>query len=102
MYRIWILIRHLLAWPLLGELQAISNEQKEISMKLSEMIAQLGNVDAALEKAKTEIVAKIGELQDALADVDIPLEAEALLSELANKAQALDDIVPDVPDVPVV
>ena len=65
-------------------------------IKLAELATALGAVNDKLEKAKTEILAKIAELQDALANVEVPADAQAALDTLVAKAQALDDIVPEV------
>jgi hypothetical protein len=70
-----------------------------IMAKLSELAVALAAVDAKLGKAQAEIAAQIAALQAALVDVEIPAEAQALLSAIAAKAQALDDIVPDAPVV---
>ena len=54
---------------------------------------------AQLDKAKTEIVGKVADLQ---AQIDNGVPAEQLdLSALVAAAQALDDIVPDAPVDPV-
>jgi precorrin-6B methylase 1 len=64
-------------------------------MKLSEISANLAAVDAQLKKAQAEILNRISELQAALADVEVPVEATEALDRLAASAKALDDIVPD-------
>lgn len=66
-----------------------------IEMKLSELAVQLTNIDAKLTEASAEIVAKIDALQAALADVEVPADASALIDEITLKATALADIVPD-------
>lgn len=66
-----------------------------IDMKLSELATQLTAIDAKLTEASAEIVAKIDALQEALVDVEIPAEAVGLIDEIATKATALADIVPD-------
>mgnify|MGYP001766201502 CR=1 FL=1 len=68
-----------------------------ILMKLSELAMQLSALAAQLDKAAGEIVAKIDDLETALADTEIPEEAATAIEELKAKAQALDDIVPDAP-----
>lgn len=65
-------------------------------MKVSELADAVTNIGAQLEKAKAEILAEIKNLQDALADADVPAAAEAAIAALKDKAQALDDINPDV------
>ena len=69
--------------------------EKEVMIKLAELATALGAVNDQLEKAKTEILAKIAELQDALANIEVPADAQAALDTLVAKAQALDDIVVD-------
>jgi hypothetical protein len=59
--------------------------------------AQVDAVVAQLAKAKTEIVGKIADLQLALDDAGVADVVD--VSELVAAAQALDDIVPDVPEV---
>lgn len=65
--------------------------------KISELAETLTALSLQLEQAKTEIVSKIEELEKSLEDQQLPPEADLLLAELKLKAQALDDIVPDVP-----
>jgi len=67
--------------------------------KLSDLTKALADIDAKLEKARTEITGKIAELQTALENTDIPAEAQAALDALSTSAQALDDIVPDASPV---
>jgi len=59
----------------------------------------LDQVVAQITKAKGEIVAKIQELTDAVANNQDNLspESQAKLTELQALAQQLDDIVPDAP-----
>jgi len=64
---------------------------------VNEVAATLVSVSNELAKARGEILGKIDELTAALANVSLPPEAEAALTELAAQAQALDDIVPDAP-----
>jgi len=80
----------------------LSREHEEILMKLSDVDEFVGLVGAQLAKAKTEILAKqdsllarIDDLEAALANQDLPPEAEAALEAVKAEAQALDDIVPD-------
>lgn len=68
---------------------------EDIEMKLSELATQLTAIDAKLTEASAEIVAKIDELQAALADVDLPAEASALIDDITAKATDLANIVPD-------
>jgi hypothetical protein len=64
-------------------------------MKLSELSGLLNDVLAQLAKAKAEILDKIESLETALADVELPQDAQDALAALVAKAQALDDVVPD-------
>ena len=79
------------------EIKELGKEVKNMSTKLSELAAAIVAVNNGLDKAKTEILAKIAELEDSLQDVEIPAEAQAAIDDLRVKAQALDDIVPDAP-----
>jgi len=54
---------------------------------------------ARLHHAREEIVARLTEVQQQLDDAAIPAEVVDL-SALTDAAQALDDIVPDAPEVP--
>lgn len=65
--------------------------------KVNELAGKLDAVTAQLEKAKTEIVAKVDALVAALDNVELPAEASAKLAELQAKAQELDDLNPDAP-----
>lgn len=59
-------------------------------------------INAVVEKlrhARQEIVARLAEVQAQLDDAAIPAEVVDL-SALTDAAQALDDIVPDAPEVP--
>jgi hypothetical protein len=71
---------------------------EELMMRLNELTIALNALSAQLTKATGEILAKIEALEAALADAEIPDAAIALLDELKDKAQALDDIVPDAPE----
>ncbi len=80
----------------------LSREHEEILMKLSEVGEFVGLVGTQLAKAKTEIMAKqdsllarIDELEAALANQDLSPEVTMALDALKAEAQALDDIVPD-------
>jgi hypothetical protein len=68
---------------------------EDLSMKLSELSGLLNDVLAQLAKAKAEILDKIESLETALADVELPQDAQDALAALVAKAQALDDVVPD-------
>jgi hypothetical protein len=72
----------------------ILSQLERIDMKLSELATNLSGIDAKLTEASTEIIAKIAELKTALSDVDVPAEAQALITEIGTKATGLADIVP--------
>ena len=64
----------------------------------------LNAVKDQLVKAQSEIVAKISDLESALADAGtVPAAVTEAVDALKGVAQALDDVVPDVvPEPPVV
>jgi hypothetical protein len=66
-----------------------------IMAKLSTLAASVAALTAQVQKSKDEIVAKIAALENALADVDLPADAETALEELKGAVQAVDDINPD-------
>jgi uncharacterized membrane protein YfbV (UPF0208 family) len=66
-----------------------------IMSNLSQLATALITIQNQLAKAQEEILEKIDTLQDALANVELPAEAEQALTDLINRAQALDDVVPD-------
>lgn len=70
-------------------------EQRQIMAKLNELVGLVNEVNAKLDKAKDEVVARIAALEAALSDVDLPADAVEALDALKAKAQTLDDIVPD-------
>lgn len=65
-------------------------------MKLNELAVTLTAVLDQLTKAKAEILGKISDLEAALVNVELPEDAQVALAALVVKAQALDDVVPDV------
>ena len=67
--------------------------------KVSEVEGLVVGVTEQLAKASGEILDAIAKLQGELADAELPAGAVAALADLAAKAQALDDIVPDAPPV---
>jgi len=68
----------------------IMGAQSDAAQKLTDFTTQLG-------KAKTEILTKIQELQDAAANADnVSPELQTAIDNLTPAVQALDDIVPDV------
>ena len=65
---------------------------------MSEIGDTLKGIADQLVKAKTEIVNKIADLETALSNAGaLPADAQDALTALKTTAQALDDIVPDVP-----
>lgn len=70
---------------------------KVMLMKLNELATQLSGLALQLDKATTEILTKIDDLEDALAATEIPEDALTALEALKVQARALDDVVPDVP-----
>lgn len=83
--------------------------ESKINMKISELSGGINEVKASTLKALSEIRnridaadARIVILEKQLADADIPAEAETALAELKTISKQLDDIVPDVPDLPPV
>ena len=92
-----LLSMYLLGW-ISYELLNTRREVKEIMATMQEMIDAINGVAGQLVKAKDEILAKIQVLEDALANAGIvPAEAQVALDALKTAAQALDDVVPDVP-----
>lgn len=65
--------------------------------QVNELAAKLEQVNVQLGKAKEEIINQVNALQDALANVELPADAEAALNNLMGAAQALDDLNPDAP-----
>jgi ATPase subunit of ABC transporter with duplicated ATPase domains len=73
------------------------HEVLKMATKLNELAAELSGVRALLGEGISEVVAKIQELEDALANTSIPDDAQSVLDELKVSAQALADIVPNAP-----
>lgn len=65
--------------------------------QVNELAAKLEQVNVQLGKAKEEIINQVNALQDALANVELPADAEVALNNLVGAAQALDDLNPDAP-----
>lgn len=80
-----------------GATQTDLEMEIRIMAKLNELQAELAAVNTQLSKVSGEVLAKIAELTAALANIDLPPGAADALAELKEKAQALDDIVPDAP-----
>lgn len=62
----------------------------------AELAQSLADVSTQVDKAKAEIVAKIGDLETALANAgNTSPEVDAALAALKASVQGVDDIVPD-------
>lgn len=80
-----------------GKINIVIYSYEDLMMKLSEITAQLTEADAKLTEARDEIIAKIADLEELLADVVIPDEAADKIASIRAKAVALANIVPDDP-----
>jgi DNA repair exonuclease SbcCD ATPase subunit len=79
-------------------LHKLNRKVSRIMASQAEEAAKLQAFGDQLDKATAEIVAAIQGLRDALADAgNTTPEVNAATDRLATAAQALDDIVPDVP-----
>lgn len=68
-----------------------------------ELVDELKSVKDQLEKAKSEIVVKVGDLEAAVAASGTPsVEVTNAVAELKAVAQGLDDVVADVTEAEVV
>jgi uncharacterized phage infection (PIP) family protein YhgE len=74
-------------------------EVLKMATKVSELAAALASVHSLLGEGINEVLAKIQELEDALVNASIPDEAQTALDAVKESAQALADIVPNVPPV---
>lgn len=75
-------------------LQRIEAKLEAANVKLSDIAGEVKAVSDQLAKAQAEIVAKITDLETALANVELPPEAVEAIAALKTSAQGLDDIVP--------
>lgn len=73
----------------------LNETHKRTNMKLSELVTTLTTIDANLTEASTELTAELQKLRDALANTDIPPDAEAALNNIGTKAKALADVIPN-------
>lgn len=80
------------------ELAVINQKLDTLTMKVSEAVEAFKQVGNTLEKASTEIKAKLEELSNS--DPDISEEGKAAVERVKTIAEALDAIVPDVPTDP--
>jgi hypothetical protein len=79
-------------------LHKLIRKAQKIMASQAEEAAILVAVDEKLDKATAEILAAIQGLKDALAAAgNTTPEVDAATARLTTAAQALDDIVPDVP-----
>ena len=69
---------------------------EDILMKVSELSVAIAALSTQLTKVQGEILGKLTDLENALTDVDLPVEAIDALDVLRTNVQSLDDIVPDV------
>ena len=95
-------LANMLCWPCGCRKMLIRLEQEleEINMKLSELAAAITEVSEQLAKAQVEIMTKIEELEAALADIELPQDAQDAIAALKEQAQRLDDVVPEVLPTP--
>jgi hypothetical protein len=81
----------------------LSNIEKNIMTKLSDLEGVLDGISDQVTKSQDEITAEIKTLTDALAaggNTPLSPAAEASLTRLKGLVQGLDDINPDVPPPP--
>lgn len=89
---------------------ATKKDVERILMKVSEVAGFVTNVSGKIDVISTEVTkvaAEIQALKDSLENVDLPPEAEAALTNLSARSDALatavkaaDDIIPDNPTAP--
>lgn len=79
------------------QLTEINHKLDHVIMDSAELTTKLTEAGDKLEKAKAEILAEIEKIQSGGA---LTPEAQAAVERLQSIAQALDDIVPDVPENP--
>ena len=83
---------------MLGEL--LSNQRKIMTTQ-AELAAQLTALKTQNDKARAEVLAKIAELEAALAgQSNVTPEVETAFAALKASVQTDDDIVPDAPAAP--
>lgn len=69
-----------------------------VQESIDSVVAQLTKARAEIVQARDELLASIAEVQEQLDSVEAPEDVD--LTALTAAAQALDDIVPDAPEVP--
>jgi hypothetical protein len=79
-----------------------TNTEREIIMKLEELLTINNSIKDQLTKIDQEIIAKLADLQAAidqlnqqLADVELTAEQAQSVQDVQDAVQALDDIIPD-------
>lgn len=89
---------------LFPDLRIIKNQLAQLTMNLTEAFAQLAASDTELKKALGEVrtntdtlIQQVASLKDALANVTLTPEQQAIVDSISATAQQLDDIVPDAP-----
>ena len=95
---ITITVNHYHHFPQRDEFARIHERLDKIMATQTELAALLATIATQITKAKTEVIAKIQALTDAVAAAGtVTPEVQAATEALAALAQQLDDIVPDVP-----
>ena len=64
-------------------------------MKLDQLAATMTAIADQLTKAQNEIIAQVAALQESLANVDVPPDAQAAIDSITAIAAALDALNPD-------
>ena len=81
-----------------GVLSAIAQLKELIVTSQTELAGQLNQLKDQADKARAEIVAKIADLEAALANGGpVTAEVQAAFDALKSSVQTVDDIVPDAP-----
>ena len=78
----------------------VFKKETNIMAGIKDLAGILQGVKDELDKATTEIVNKIADLENALSNTEIPADAQAVIDGLKADAKALDDIVPDPTPAP--
>lgn len=97
------MLHHVVSWFrswLPASLNDLKRTETNIMAKVNELAAQLTVVKEQVTKAKNEVIKRIADLEAALANVDLPPDAEAALTALKAEVQAVDDLNPDAPPPP--
>lgn len=79
-------------------LDAIADLKETIMTSQAQLATQLQDLATQTEKARTEVLTKIGDLEAAIANAgNTTPEVDAALAALKGAVQGVDDIVPDAP-----